>query len=265
MKSDEDLPSEQNSNFSNRSDDEPNRIELIQTRWSLIRDAHLQGQGRTVQEARQVLVLRYTSAIRRYVGAVVRNDDLADELSQEIVVRLLRGDFSGADPARGRFRDLLIVSTRNMIRTHLNRIRRSSTVPLPESESDRNHPSANDAEWLSAWRRSVLDKTWDRLTAESSNQDGVTALRLRVSDPDGDSKDLADRLSEQLRRTVSADAFRQLLSRTRRRFSQHLLDEIRASLPVETPEAVEEELAALQLLEYVGDFLNTGGSGKHQP
>ncbi len=82
-------------------------IDAIKTRWSLVRLAHLNGQAIDAGQARQRLVMRYAAAIRRYVGAIVRDQNHADEISQEVIVRLIRGDFSGADPQRGRFRDLL--------------------------------------------------------------------------------------------------------------------------------------------------------------
>src|SRR5262245_5988742 len=92
------------------------RIDAITTRWSLLRLAH-DASADTVQ-ARQALVLRYASAIRRYLGAVLRSRDDADELAQEVIVRLMRGDFAGADPSRGRFRDFLKTAVRNMVSNH---------------------------------------------------------------------------------------------------------------------------------------------------
>ena len=74
------------------------RIEAIQTRWSLIRNAHLAGQPESASEARRLLVLRYAPAIRRYLGGIVRNDEDDDELSQDVMLRLMRGDFGGAGP-----------------------------------------------------------------------------------------------------------------------------------------------------------------------
>lgn len=39
----------------------------------------------------------------------------ADELSRDVVMKLLRGGFAGADPGRGRFRDLPKVAVRNQV------------------------------------------------------------------------------------------------------------------------------------------------------
>ena len=104
------------------------RIEAIQTRWSLIRNAHLAGQPESASEARRLLVLRYAPAIRRYLGGIVRNDEDADELSQDVMLRLMRGDFAGADPTRGRFRDLLKTAIRNMVKSSWQKAGRRKTV-----------------------------------------------------------------------------------------------------------------------------------------
>jgi DNA-directed RNA polymerase specialized sigma24 family protein len=60
------------------------------------------------------------------VGALVRDEHDADELAQEALVRILRGSFSGADPQRGRFRDLLKVAVQNLVRTYWTRKQRRS-------------------------------------------------------------------------------------------------------------------------------------------
>src|SRR5262245_45571980 len=93
----------------------PQRLEAMTTRWSLVRRAH-GDSAVSAGQARSELVLRYSAAIRSYVRAIVRDDQVGDELAQDALVRLLSGDFAGADPARGRFRDLLKVAVRNMTR-----------------------------------------------------------------------------------------------------------------------------------------------------
>jgi hypothetical protein len=80
-------------------------------------------------------------------------------------------------------------------------------------------------------------------------------LRLRTEHPGLNSPELAERLAAEHGQPVTADYYRQLLHRGRQRFVEHLLDEIRASLPVESDAAVEEELAALGLLEQVRSYL----------
>jgi hypothetical protein len=49
------------------------RIDAIQTRWSLVRNAHAPGAAHSAEDARRFLVMRYIPAIRRYVGAIVKD------------------------------------------------------------------------------------------------------------------------------------------------------------------------------------------------
>src|SRR5580692_7628921 len=99
------------------SDTISQRLDSMTTRWSVVRRAH-QASIVSAGQARNELVLRYSKAIRAYVRAILQDDGRADEVAQDAIVRLLSGDFAGADPNRGRFRDLLKVSVRNMARNH---------------------------------------------------------------------------------------------------------------------------------------------------
>src|SRR4029077_16105146 len=89
----------------------------IATQWSLVLLAH-HGPISAAGEARNELVLKYRRAIRAYLGAMLRDDHAADELTQDAVMRLLSGDFAGATPEKGRFRNYLKVAVRNMARTY---------------------------------------------------------------------------------------------------------------------------------------------------
>jgi RNA polymerase sigma-70 factor (ECF subfamily) len=233
------------------------RIEAIQTRWSLIRNAHLAGQPESAGEARRLLVLRYAPAIRRYLGGIVRNDEDADELSQDVMLRLMRGDFAGADPTRGRFRDLLKTAIRNMVKSSWQKAGRRKTVDAELDLIGNKEDAARDAEWTQQWRKAVLDHTWNRLLAEEGGKPGPAyhALKLKTEYPDASSEELAERLSMKTGTTVRADNCRQILKRARTRFAAHLLDEVRAGLDSESEERLQEELAALGLLELVRDYL----------
>ena len=73
-------------------DDNPAPVlDQISTRWPMIEDP--------VQ-----FVLRYAPAIRSYLHALLKDTNVAEEVSQDFLVRgLLRG-FGSATPLRGRFR-----------------------------------------------------------------------------------------------------------------------------------------------------------------
>src|SRR4051794_28381156 len=90
------------------------RLSRIKTRWTMVFQAH-RGQGAEMAAAQRRLLLRYYRAAFRYLRAMVRDVDAAEELTQDFVVRFCRGDFKRADPSRGRFRDLLKRALRHMV------------------------------------------------------------------------------------------------------------------------------------------------------
>jgi len=231
------------------------RLDAISTRWSLLRQAR--GDTSSSAEARQALVLRYSPAVRRYVRAMVRNADDAEDLAQDAVLRLLSGDFAGADPQRGRFRDLLKVAVRNMVRNYWEKQKRRRTVDLDVATLDDDREPADDP-WLGSWRRSVLELAFKALQQEDRQRPGslaYTLLRMRADHPDDSSEQLAARLSKKTGTPIRADALRQKLRRARLQFADRLIAEIAGSLGDPTPERIEEELVALGLLEMVRDLL----------
>lgn len=231
-------------------------LEDISTHWSLLKDAGGDETWQT-ETARHALVLRYMHAIRRYVSAIVRDDDSADELTQEFAVRLLQGDFGNARLERGRFRDLLKTAIRNMARNRwkYEKLRACfATDPntLPEDDSD--------DEWVKAWRQTLIDLTWEALAAWERRQEdsiGCTLLKLRVDNPDAAISDIQKRLHEKTDREYSAAAVRTQLHRARVRFTQLLIEEISRGLHKSTPELVDAELSVLRLKEYTRPMLST--------
>ena len=234
------------------------RLDNIETRWSLVRQAHISGAGASAAQANAVLVMRYASAIRRYVGGILQKHDDTEDIAQDVMVRLLKGDFANADPNRGRFRDLLKAAVRNMIRNHWakqNR-RQSSHVDFDRLADDRENES--DAAWTTAWQTNVLDHAWSALKEverAKPNNPAHTLLKWRAEFPDESSEQLAERLSAKLGSLVNPASARQMLRRARLRFAEFVVNEITLGLDDATPARIKEELAALGLLEYVRDFL----------
>jgi len=249
-------------NHGHESDEASLELGNIQTQWSLVRRAHQTSMfGASASEARNALVMRYASAIRRFVQMVVRDPQLADELSQDAMVRLLKGDFAGADPNRGRFRDLLKTAVRNMARNHWTKEKRRSPVDfdLTLLDGDDDEVSAElDAKWTSQWRENVMGIVWDQLKAWERSQTAsfpYTILKLRSEFPDDSSQQLADRLSIATGREFKADTTRQQLRRSRVRFVELLVAEIASGLPDASPENLKDELSDLGLFESVKDVL----------
>ncbi|MFO0814562.1 MAG: sigma-70 family RNA polymerase sigma factor [Gemmatales bacterium] len=232
------------------------RIDAISTRWSLVRRAHVAGKPETASEARQVLVMRYAPAVRKYLGAILKNSEQADELSQEVMVRLLRGDLAGADPDRGRFRDLLKTAVRNLAHKHWEKSKVRKTV---DAEIDYvTEENSSDVDWQAAWQGTVIDHVWGRLQVEERNEKGVPAysvLQLRTQYPDESSEQLAARYSQEAGSTIRPDAWRQMLRRARVKFAEVLVEEVRMGLDDPSADSVQEELAAMGLLEYVAGVI----------
>jgi RNA polymerase sigma factor (sigma-70 family) len=237
----------------------PERIEQMHTQWSLIRRALTVGTPESADEARQQLVMHYAPAVRKYVGTILRHTQDAQEQAHDVVVRLLRGDFAGADPNQGRFRDLLKTAIRNMVRHHWEKrnVRKGIGLDLERIEAT----DAAEDEWQRTWQATVVDHAWAILKEAEEEKQGLpayTALKVRTLHPEESSEQLAARLSAITGTVVRSDAYRQMLRRARVKFAEALVAEIRMGLDDPTDEQVHAELAALELLEYVQDSRPSG-------
>lgn len=233
------------------------RLDGIETQWSLLVRAH-QGTIASGNEARRALVLRYAPAIRAYIHAITRNEQDTDEISQDAVVRLLQGDFAGADPQRGRFRDLLKVAVRNMVRTYWQQQKRREHANFDLSLLQDEDPSLDDETWVGNWRKAVLEIAWSSLETYQRNHPGssaYTVLRMRADHPDMNSQELAERLSQKLGREIRPDALRQQLRRARTRFAEFVVEEIGQGLTEPTPDRIQQELICLGMYEHIKDVL----------
>jgi DNA-directed RNA polymerase specialized sigma24 family protein len=85
------------------------------TSWTLLKNV---SDGAVAAEALNEFTARYYTAIRSFITVIVRDRDLAQDLTQEFFQeRVLRwhGTLTQADPARGRFRPFLKQSIRNFL------------------------------------------------------------------------------------------------------------------------------------------------------
>ena len=234
------------------------RIEAIETQWSMVRKAHHDSIN-SAEDAKKHLVMRYSSAIRGYIQAITKNADDVDEISQDVFVRILNGDFAGADPDRGRFRDLLKVAVRNMVRNFWAKQNRRRHPELQEDAIEAvENDNIEDDPWSINWRNNLLEITWQSLRQfeeERKNSVAFTVLRIRTQNPNADSKQLAELLSQKTGRTFTAPATRQQLHRARIRFAELLVEEIAQGLDVAEPDRIQEELISLGLYERIRDVL----------
>lgn len=237
--------------------DEPNlneRLSRIETMWTVVFRAH-QGEADAEAQAKQVLLQRYSRPIYRYLLGALRDADAADELSQDFALRFVRGDFRNANPEKGRFRDFVKKSLFNLI---VNYQKKKSGRPMnlaPEMEPAA--PSAqemmtSDEQFLGHWRDELLSRTWDAL-AEFQEQTGQlyhAVLRFRAEHPDLPSNQMAEQLSAQLGKPLSAAGIRQSLHRAREKFAELLIQEVSHSLETTDEGRIEDELIDLGLFSY---------------
>lgn len=225
------------------------RLSRIQTLWT-----QMLSPDQAEFDSTRGLLLRYHGAAYRYLLGTVRDASVAEELSQEFAVRFIRGDFRSANPSRGRFRDFLKTSLRNLVRDHWRKAKRQREnspllVDLPDDPSE---TLESNAVFLLGWREELLARTWDALAEyqQSTGKPYCSVLRLKTQESRLSSPELAERLGRECQKTYSPEAVRQLLHRAREHFADLLLDETLASLPSPALDRLEEELADLQLLDY---------------
>jgi hypothetical protein len=216
------------------------RLDHISTRMAALHDA-----GR--------FVLRYGPAVQRYLAAILRDADAAEETWQELVSRLLARGGPGTWPGKGRFRDYLRTAARNAAMTHLRAKTRRPVVALADEVADpADHTLADD------WQKLLLEKVWRSLDAAERRGSGNfahTALRVYTDSPELDSPAQAKLVSERIGRAVTAEAFRQQVRRGKKLMAERILTEVANTIAGATAADVEAELTELGLMKFVADYL----------
>lgn len=236
--------------------DDDIHLSQIQTLWSVVELAH--GDNTAVASAQQKLLDRYGGAVRRYALAALRDEDAADEVFQEFALKFVRGDFSGADPGRGRFRAFVKTIVYRLIvdfqrrRKKLGREGQMHSNLAEPGELDSVSEADEDALFQASWRDELLARCWGKLAEYecTSGKPYHTVLRYRVDHPEARSPELAEGLSQALGKPINAGAVRVLLHRSREAFADLLLEEITNSLADGSLDAAEQELIELDLLAY---------------
>jgi DNA-directed RNA polymerase specialized sigma24 family protein len=229
------------------------RLSRISTMWSLVQRAH-EGTDAAAAWARGQLLECYCAAVRRYLRRVLRDPHAADEVFQEFALRLLHGDLRGADPHRGRFRDFVKGTLLHLVANYRKRQQRwparlpSDDVPSVAESADREF----DGAFADSWRDELLARAWTAL-AEADGRAGqllFAVLRFRADHPEMRSPQMAVHFAGRFGRSFTAAGIRQILHRARERFAEFVLVEVRRALEKPTTEAIEQELADLNLLDY---------------
>jgi RNA polymerase sigma-70 factor (ECF subfamily) len=171
-------------------------------------------------------------------------------------MRLLQGGLKGARPDKGQFRHYLKGVLFHLLADHHQRIKRQPAAFVSQApEPAAGEPSlgqAEDAQFTADWRAELLAQTWEQLQRddEQSGQHFFKVLVYRRDHPEERSDTMAEKLSQLLGKSLTAENVRQLLHRARERFADLLLEQVMHSLSQPSLAALQEELADLQLLQY---------------
>jgi RNA polymerase sigma-70 factor (ECF subfamily) len=238
------------------TDDQINaRLSQIPTAWSVLQRAHA-GPTDAAQAAKELLVLRYGKAVRRYLEAALRDPHAAADVAQEFNLALLQGAFHQAAPERGRFRSYIKTVLFRLVARY-RKGEQKHPRPLQGDGADLDVlATATEKEervFDEAWRDELLTRTWTALADVSKAWYDV--LHFRAAHPDMPSTEMAQQLSGELGRPLTPEGVRQLLHRAREKFADLLVDEVAHSLDQPTLDRVEEELEELGLLDYCRPIL----------
>jgi RNA polymerase sigma factor (sigma-70 family) len=229
-------------------------LSKISTLWTLVQKAHMAPVDEAAA-AQHALLERYSRAIYRYLLGALRQPEAADELFQEFSLRLLRGDFRRANPERGRFRDFVKTSLFHLIIDHKKgeqRRPRSLSPGLDPPAEPAPTMTETEQAFMESWRTELLETAWLGLerAEHEAGRPYYRVLRLRAENPDLSSPEMAERISQQLGKSVTPEAARQMLHRAREQFADLLLNEVAHSLSNPSPEQLEQELTDLGLIAY---------------
>jgi RNA polymerase sigma factor (sigma-70 family) len=139
------------------------------TRWSLI--AAAREQPALAQDALEQLCRAYRPPVLAYLRRSGHAPEDAEDLTQAFFVRFIeRGWYRDADPARGRFRALLLTALRRFALDHAqsqHSAKRdvSRTVGLGDGDSLPGDETP-EAAFTRAWMATILGNAWARLQDE---------------------------------------------------------------------------------------------------
>ncbi|HMN94990.1 MAG TPA: hypothetical protein PKC43_00365 [Phycisphaerales bacterium] len=234
------------------------------TDWSMFGRLHGEGEGATA--ALDSLVRRYWTPVFAFVRRLGYDVEEASDLTQGFVadVILARRLLHRADPARGRFRSLLVVSLRNYVRAQertrrrrapLRQRGRSATDPQLDVDPPDASAATPEAAFEQAWSRTLMLAVLRRVEAEC-RRDGLTRhwalFEARIVNPIMRGTDPIDygTLAESTGLPDAAHAAN-LVVTVKRRFARALREEI-ASTVFDATEIEAELVEIVAMMERRG-------------
>jgi RNA polymerase sigma-70 factor (ECF subfamily) len=113
------------------------------------------------RDAREAVFVRYRTPIFNFICNRGFDANDADDLTQEVFLRVCREDFlRQADRDKGRFRNLLLAVTRNVILKEHERRARAKKLPAPPAES------GDDPSFDMLWLQNLVTLAIERLQKE---------------------------------------------------------------------------------------------------
>lgn len=239
----------------NKTLDMPDNVNFEQTRWSLVLRAS-GGDDAARRAALEQLCRAYWYPLYAYLRRSGRGVEDAEDLAQEFFVRLLDGRLLGAaDPARGKFRTLLLSALQqadaDAWRTSNAQKRGGGIVVVAiDSEfaeerflADKSEGGSPELAFDRAWAAAVMERAWERLRESYAERAAIfaeLAPRLSGAAATGTLAEAGARLG------MSEDATKQALSRMRQRLGEALKAEVAET--VGSPDAVQQEMRHLLAL-----------------
>ena len=225
------------------------------TRWSLVARAR-GADERERRRALEALCTAYWYPLYAFLRRLGRTEPDAEDLVQDFFTRLLSsgGALESADPARGKFRTLLLTMLRHLdtdAHRAAGRLKRgggTESIPLDcalaevQWQVDSSLAGSPEAAFDRAWAAAVMRRAGERLRAEHAEPEQAAlfaelAPRLTGGAGDGGLAAVAARLGR------SEAAVKMALSRLRRRYAEAIRAEVAET--VGSREEIEGELRYL--------------------
>ena len=147
------------------------------TIWTQIREAGSMDPAALDQFARQ-----YRPAVLSYIAHRGFQPAIAEDLCQEVFIRLLRNDLlSRADPQRGKFRTLMRTLAMRVATDHLRKTKEQTSESLEQTGAPHRD---DDALFDQQWALHLVERAMQRLREEKSPYFDVLAEHLSGQHPD---------------------------------------------------------------------------------
>ncbi|MEK7413563.1 MAG: sigma-70 family RNA polymerase sigma factor, partial [Planctomycetota bacterium] len=216
------------------------------TRWSQVLAAGSQDQA-AASAALAWLCERQWEPLRRVARRLGVSGDEAEDLVQDFCCRLIerRLELGALEPSGGQFRAWLLTVFRNYLhdwRAHRRAAKRGGAADHRDVLTVEPTAAVLDPEFDRDWAEAILARALDRLGAEQAGTPGrFTALRQLLGG--NATPDSYTTIGAGI--GLSEAAVKVAIHRMRQRLRELLRQEITETLAEPTPQAIDDELAAL--------------------